>query len=230
MVPQSTDSIQDYTVNVTPLINRMLQNPDFFHGFMLQMMDEEPYRCLMFASSDNEDSTLRPKLTITYHFETGGNLIYTVEGLFVSFFDNTPGAFAWQWDFGDGTTSELQNQVHEFPGYGAYTVCCAVTTSHGTSTICDLINLQQTGMGDSGEKGIIIYPNPCRDMVNIEIPGGGTLQYNIINLSGMNIKSGELETEGMTYRLVTGDMPSGIYFLVLRVGKVTNTLKLVVVH
>ena len=46
----------------------------------------------------------------------------------------------WQWDFGDGTTSNLQNPTHTFPGSGTYTVCLTVTVTNGvdicTDTIC----------------------------------------------------------------------------------------------
>ena len=46
----------------------------------------------------------------------------------------------WHWDFGDGTTSNLQNPTHTFPGSGTYTVCLTITVTNGvdicTDTIC----------------------------------------------------------------------------------------------
>lgn len=36
----------------------------------------------------------------------------------VQFYSNTIGANAWHWDFGDGTTSSLQNPLHQYPSTG----------------------------------------------------------------------------------------------------------------
>ncbi|MFH2143865.1 MAG: T9SS type A sorting domain-containing protein, partial [Bacteroidota bacterium] len=54
---------------------------------------------------------------------------------------------SWFWDFGDGTSSTLQNPQHTFPGYQS-SVCLTITTDNPcTSTYCDSI--------------YIYNPNPC---------------------------------------------------------------------
>src|SRR6266481_5656 len=57
----------------------------------------------------------------------------------VSFTDHsTPGSAqitAWSWDFGDASTSTLQNPGHTYQANGSYTVRLAVTTSVGTDTL-----------------------------------------------------------------------------------------------
>ncbi len=46
----------------------------------------------------------------------------------------------WEWDFGDGNTSTLQNPIHTYAASGVYTVCLKVFGTDGTqeceSTIC----------------------------------------------------------------------------------------------
>jgi PKD repeat protein len=44
-----------------------------------------------------------------------------------------PGVTIWSWDFGDGTTSILQNPVHTFSTAGTYVVTHTVTNIHGDS-------------------------------------------------------------------------------------------------
>lgn len=45
------------------------------------------------------------------------------DGNIISFFDNTPGNItAWDWDFGDGNTSNLQNPTHLYATGGTYNV------------------------------------------------------------------------------------------------------------
>ena len=42
---------------------------------------------------------------------------------------------AWQWDFGDGTTSTNQNPVHQYTTSGLYTVSLTVTDEYGSDTM-----------------------------------------------------------------------------------------------
>lgn len=52
--------------------------------------------------------------------------------LTVNFQDlSTGGAVSWQWDFGDGNTSTLQNPTHTYNSYGSFTVTLIVTNGFG---------------------------------------------------------------------------------------------------
>lgn len=58
-------------------------------------------------------------------------------GRLVYFFDQSVTAVpvTWTWDFGDGTTSNLQNPVHEFPlspGSVTYNVCLTIASNNAT--------------------------------------------------------------------------------------------------
>lgn len=61
-------------------------------------------------------------------------------------FTNTSdqGATQWLWNFGDGTTSTMENPIHTFPGPGTYTVCLSATDECGTSQVCLPITLNCT--------------------------------------------------------------------------------------
>lgn len=48
----------------------------------------------------------------------------------INFTDNSSGSVTgWQWDFGDGSNSNLQNPAHTFPADGGYWVCLTITDS-----------------------------------------------------------------------------------------------------
>ena len=67
---QSQFDIQDYlNIDVTSLFIDMIKNVKNNYGFMLKLETEEYYRTMLFASSDNEDSNLHPKLDIYYTIE-----------------------------------------------------------------------------------------------------------------------------------------------------------------
>jgi gliding motility-associated-like protein len=57
-----------------------------------------------------------------------------------TFTDNSIGPLSWFWDFGDGTTSTLQNPPpHNFPSLGTYNVSLTVTNGSCTHTLTQII-------------------------------------------------------------------------------------------
>lgn len=53
----------------------------------------------------------------------------------VSFMDDSTGATAWAWNFGDGGTSTLENPAHAYTSPGSYDVTLTVTGPGGTDTL-----------------------------------------------------------------------------------------------
>ncbi len=67
ILPQSTSAIQDYlNIDVTAMIQDMINNPTTGHGFLFKLTNEQYYRRMLFASSDNPDPNLHPKIEIIY--------------------------------------------------------------------------------------------------------------------------------------------------------------------
>jgi gliding motility-associated-like protein len=54
--------------------------------------------------------------------------VYNTE---VFFYDASPGAVSWNWNFGDSTSSNLQNPVHVFTNTGVYVITLTVGFSNG---------------------------------------------------------------------------------------------------
>lgn len=71
-LPATTSSNQSFTnINVKKLILDSRRFPASSFGFMLSLQSECVYKKLIFASSDNPNPAIRPKLTITYsHIQT----------------------------------------------------------------------------------------------------------------------------------------------------------------
>ncbi len=53
-------------VDVTKLASYMVAHPDQNFGFYIKLKTQEPYRSLVFGSSEQSDPSLRPKLVIRY--------------------------------------------------------------------------------------------------------------------------------------------------------------------
>lgn len=65
-VKASTTDDKDYVIDVKNLIEDMVTNPSESFGFLYMLENEDYYRAMIFASSDNANSDLHPKLEIEY--------------------------------------------------------------------------------------------------------------------------------------------------------------------
>ena len=65
---------------------------------------------------------------------TGANVNGCKPPLTVSFTDQSVGATSWLWNFGDGTTSTLQNPQHNFTNYNSYNVTLTTSSAGGCSS------------------------------------------------------------------------------------------------
>ncbi len=68
LLPASLSNIQNYEdIDVRALVQKMVDNPSANYGFMLRLFDEQIYRKMIFASSDNKDESLHPRLRVCYN-------------------------------------------------------------------------------------------------------------------------------------------------------------------
>jgi len=65
-IPMSTSDNQNYSLDITQLALYMMNNPTNNFGFKIQLVTEANYRQLIFASSDNSNSALHPKVKVFY--------------------------------------------------------------------------------------------------------------------------------------------------------------------
>ncbi len=112
---------------------------------------------------------------------------FDMVGVNVAFMDQstTTGSpiVSWNWNFGDGSSSNQQNPVHVFPGQDEYVVCLTITTANNCSDqfcfdleICHMtVTVTQTGdCNSNGEIPIRIFITDMYDNardVNVSIDG-----------------------------------------------------------
>ena len=93
-------------------------------------------------SANDADSIIRTQYIVVHALPVPAFTASDTAGCFpltVRFTDNgTAGsgnATTWQWDFGDGNLSSVQNPVHKYTSAGAFTVTLRVTNSNGCSKV-----------------------------------------------------------------------------------------------
>jgi len=66
-LPATSSEMQDFLdIDVTKMVQDMINNPKENYGVMIKLVTEEYYRRVIFGSSDNNDPTKRPKLAIQF--------------------------------------------------------------------------------------------------------------------------------------------------------------------
>ncbi len=84
---------------------------------------------------------------------------YGCSPLSAQFTDATVGATSWFWNFGDGTTSNIQNPTHTYISSGIYTVSLATTSAGGGCS--QTINNFSTFDVKGGYAGFTHTASPC---------------------------------------------------------------------
>lgn len=144
----------------------------------------------------------------------------------VSFIDasSDPDGFIvnWFWDFGDGTTLEVQTPssepaMHTYVQGGTYNVTLTVTDNRGASA--SVTKAVRVGPKHGGPL-IYVFPNPCRTLCNFyyEFPSDAiSASLRIFNIRGELVFSTELDVNTNIFRWNLHNdfgqpVPNGPYF------------------
>lgn len=84
---------------------------------------------------------------------------------------SSPDVIAWEWNFGDGTTSKLQNPVHNFQSTGSFIVCLTVETADCTESFCQEVIVDQVESCLAGLSFAVDPENPLHVTFNDESSG-----------------------------------------------------------
>ncbi len=71
LIPQTTSATQDFIIDVSAMVQDMVDNPSTAHGFMFKLQTEDIYRSVICSSSDDPDPSNHPKLEVVYTDVTG---------------------------------------------------------------------------------------------------------------------------------------------------------------
>ena len=128
----------------------------------------------------------------------------------------------WHWDFGHGNaTSQDTSPVHVFPQAGTYEVCLTVSNVNGEHAYCRSLELGTVSSSEEAQEvGITVFPNPCREGVNVIISDYLPKDARVVlfDAVGRQRKVQEVRTGWNTLRL--DGFGKGIYFYQIWEGKV----------
>jgi PKD repeat protein len=154
-------------------------------------------------------------------------------GLDYIFIDKSSGAFFYNWNFGDGNTSILQNPSHTYAQSGTYTVTLTVSNPCGQVNASKTITVTGTNVDDLLEIwGLQLLPNPNDGHFRLQASRAPQSPFtvDIIDLNGRLIRHKQFQASGGSF-MESFDLSGetkGLYFLRVSDGERAANMKLVV--
>lgn len=129
----------------------------------------------------------------------------------VQFTDLSNGVIdSWQWDFGDGDTSNIQDPVHTYISTGLFNVSLEVSGPGGNDSITrENYIMIAVGLEENTGEAVMVYPNPANDKIYIDFQEGGEKMISIQNMEGQTVLTQRSHASKETIKLE--NLPEGMY-------------------
>ena len=150
--------------------------------------------------------------------------------LLVSFTNLSTGSIdTWDWHFGDGDSSSVQNPMHEYLNTGSFTVSLTATGTGGSSTEIKtdyILILTYVGVEENANEAIVVYPNPATDKLHIVFPDAKNRRLSLKNMDGKLIF--EKNSSSKKEVIYLQQFSQGVYSLIIKTDdEILNTIKVV---
>lgn len=150
----------------------------------------------------------------------------------VSFDNQSTGATAYHWDFGDGNTSIEEAPAHDYDSTGVYTVRLIANSCEETlsDTIYQTIGVAAVNVGDDLIETLRVYPNPSQGHISVllSLNQAQVVRMGLFNPLGQEIQRfGEEIARSGKYALDLSHMDAGVYFLKIEIGNRSLCKKIV---
>lgn len=156
---------------------------------------------------------------------------YSITSLTIDFTTTSLGD-TYTWNFGDNTTSNLQNPSHVYASPGMYTVELIVSNVCGNDTISQLVTVGNTSINNTQaveQLKLVVSPNPFSTTTTMyfENPKQEIFNLNITDLQGKIVRT---YTDITTNRISIGKetLSAGTYWYYLSSDKVNVSGQLII--
>lgn len=189
------------------------------------------------TSYDTVDVFVDPNIPIAF---SANNPIHTGFPPFnVQFSNQTPNPtrYTFEWDFGDGSTSNLTSPSHQYTVYGTYAV---TLIAHSISGNCvdTLIKspyiyfFNPNGVQQiSADEALNVFPNPASQMVTININNQifkNNYKLQLYNVLGEKVEISKSNVSSNSIQMDVSELNKGIYFIKIGNENVSTTKRLIV--
>lgn len=155
-----------------------------------------------------------------FWFQTSEFVMTNQGGLTYEFENHSTRSTSYLWDFGDGTTSTLENPVHTYAQSGNYLVSLTAYNSCQSTENQQQLNMMVTDIEDVETTDLSVYTtDQGRLVVSYEGSGTAPLRYEILNNLGQMVDSGNLGLSNSYHSSIPlSHSQSGVFYFRLWVG------------
>jgi hypothetical protein len=168
---------------------------------------------------------VRPDMQAGFSFNQSGND--------VTFQGSAARGNTYRWDFGDGSTSNLQNPTHTFQNAGTYVVTLTVSDGICEDSFEESIRIENgLSLTDLVAGSFRLYPNPGNGIFRLEAHTHtpSDLQVVVFDLQGRQLMASPVvRSNHIQQSIDLSDRPAGSYLLQLRVGGASVVKKYVLI-
>ncbi|EMR04821.1 S8 family serine peptidase [Cesiribacter andamanensis] len=140
----------------------------------------------------------------------------------VFFTSTSTEAVRWEWNFGDGTSSDLQNPSHAYAEAGTYTITLTAYSAGGCMDVTEqtlVLTAPQGILNKPHALRLQLYPNPTPDQATITLPASlrPGARLLVLDASGRVVQQQPVPVQGQLL-LSLEQQPAGIYLVRLMDG------------
>lgn len=140
---------------------------------------------------------------------------------------------SWMWRFGDGNTSTDENPTHVYASSGSYDVRLITSNACGSDTSFSTVHVFMTSVRELQGLRASVYPNPGKDVFNLQLSGldaGASNQIQLRDLRGRVVYQESLPagSVAMEHRMNIDFLAAGMYVVEVTNGNRYISLPLVV--
>jgi PKD repeat protein len=148
----------------------------------------------------------------------------TLNNYTATFTNTSTNGVTYLWDFGDGTTSTDPNPIHVYPGDGTYHVTLTTYNDCGSNTASKDVVIVTTGISEAVMEGFEIYPNPAKDVLNINISKHDVIRIELVDMVGKLVFANN--KVNVNNKIELAKYAEGVYFIRLYTSEKTFTYKI----
>jgi hypothetical protein len=175
--------------------------------------------------SESEEIFLDVKRVVA-GFSTSDDQIHVGEK--ISFVNSTTGALTYRWDFGDKSHEVYDKDAEHYyytPDKYEVKLQAYYDNTCVDSTKKEVFVLPVSGIFDQHDIDMKIYPNPTKDIVNVEFDKGITGILNICTINGRPIIQKQVDSRRVVVDL--GGIKPGVYFMSITIDAKTVVYKII---
>ncbi|HXH19834.1 MAG TPA: PKD domain-containing protein [Chitinophagales bacterium] len=151
-----------------------------------------------------------------------------------------PGNYNYEWNFGDGTTSNEPNPQHEYQEEGYYWTCLTIYSPDSCIDIfCDSIYALAAEASSADESSadalhLEVFPNPLRDesVIRYYLPASAPVSIHVSDILGRKtfLLNNALQEQGVRHFIWHNNLPEGIYVVEVHAGKARDRFSVSVIR